>query len=230
MATLVRWDPFREVAALQNEMSRCSELFREGERRERAELGPGARRLGDRRRDRLRVRPARHPRGQDLRRARGRRADRAAPSASARRSVERRALLPLRAPLRDLHAHDRPAAGRQRGRDITADVRERRARDARQRSPRRPSRGGSRSAAAPRRRDDRGHAPTEGASEAPRLSLEGGRVAALASLLRALRAARRGRLPASSVAQPARPVNIRLLIVPSGRLSCSASSDWVRPP
>ena len=27
-----------------------------------------------------------------------------------------------------------------------------------------------------------------------------------------------------------RPVNIRLLIVPSGWLSCSASSDWVNPP
>ena len=30
MATLVRWDPFREVAALQNEMSRFVNLFREG--------------------------------------------------------------------------------------------------------------------------------------------------------------------------------------------------------
>jgi HSP20 family protein len=30
MATLVRWDPFREVAALQNEMSRFMTLFREG--------------------------------------------------------------------------------------------------------------------------------------------------------------------------------------------------------
>ena len=30
MATLVRWDPFREVAALQNEMGRFLNLFREG--------------------------------------------------------------------------------------------------------------------------------------------------------------------------------------------------------
>jgi HSP20 family protein len=30
MATLVRWDPFREVAALQNEMSRLFGLVREG--------------------------------------------------------------------------------------------------------------------------------------------------------------------------------------------------------
>ena len=30
MATLVRWDPFREVAALQNEMGRFVNLFREG--------------------------------------------------------------------------------------------------------------------------------------------------------------------------------------------------------
>jgi HSP20 family protein len=30
MATLVRWDPFRDVAALQNEMSRFMNLFREG--------------------------------------------------------------------------------------------------------------------------------------------------------------------------------------------------------
>jgi HSP20 family protein len=30
MATLVRWDPFREVAALQNEMGRFMNLFREG--------------------------------------------------------------------------------------------------------------------------------------------------------------------------------------------------------
>ena len=30
MATLVRWDPFREVAALQNEMGRFMSLFREG--------------------------------------------------------------------------------------------------------------------------------------------------------------------------------------------------------
>jgi HSP20 family protein len=30
MATLVRWDPFREVAAVQNEMSRFLNLFREG--------------------------------------------------------------------------------------------------------------------------------------------------------------------------------------------------------
>ena len=29
MATLVRWDPFREIAALQNEMSRFSGLFRD---------------------------------------------------------------------------------------------------------------------------------------------------------------------------------------------------------
>jgi HSP20 family protein len=30
MATLVRWDPFREMAALQNEMGRFFNLFREG--------------------------------------------------------------------------------------------------------------------------------------------------------------------------------------------------------
>src|ERR1051326_8406934 len=30
MTTLVRWDPFREVAALQNEMGRFMNLFREG--------------------------------------------------------------------------------------------------------------------------------------------------------------------------------------------------------
>ena len=30
MATLVRWDPFREVAALQNEMGRLFGLLREG--------------------------------------------------------------------------------------------------------------------------------------------------------------------------------------------------------
>jgi len=30
MATLVRWDPFREVAALQNEMGRLLGMFREG--------------------------------------------------------------------------------------------------------------------------------------------------------------------------------------------------------
>jgi HSP20 family protein len=30
MATLVRWDPFREVASLQNEMGRLLGLFREG--------------------------------------------------------------------------------------------------------------------------------------------------------------------------------------------------------
>src|ERR671935_2555545 len=31
MATLVRWDPFREMAALQNEMGRFFNLFREGD-------------------------------------------------------------------------------------------------------------------------------------------------------------------------------------------------------
>src|SRR5436190_7910064 len=42
-----------------------------GKRQVRAELGARARRLGDRERDHLRLRPSRHPRGSDLRGGRG---------------------------------------------------------------------------------------------------------------------------------------------------------------
>ena len=59
MATLVRFDPFRELAGFQSEMSRLMNGLLEGNGRDDAGLGARARRLGDRGRDRLRVRPSR---------------------------------------------------------------------------------------------------------------------------------------------------------------------------
>jgi hypothetical protein len=47
MATLVRFDPLRDVAALQNEMSRLLGAFREGNGQGERSWVNGSRRLGD---------------------------------------------------------------------------------------------------------------------------------------------------------------------------------------
>ena len=96
MATLVRWEPFRELAALQNEMSR----FMNGapRRATAARRRPGCPTLDvweTDERDRLRVRPAGHPRGRGRRRARRQRCVTGERSAEQtkpepRRRVERR--------------------------------------------------------------------------------------------------------------------------------------------
>ena len=57
MSTLVRWEPFRDIAQMQSEMSRLVERPLRERQPHAAGVGARARRLGDRDRRRLRVRP-----------------------------------------------------------------------------------------------------------------------------------------------------------------------------
>ena len=90
-------------------------------RRRDPACGAAGRRLGDRGRDRVRVRPARHPRGQDLGRTRGGTCSPISRRARSARRRSRRSALPLRAPVRLVLADDRAAAGRDERTPIKAD-------------------------------------------------------------------------------------------------------------